>query len=166
MTRRRAIGRSDGNQRAGPQRGAAAFENQRLQSIFRLGERGLRAVGVQLEVGELGLRGDHVDGREQALLLLAAVAFVLLASNVDGVELHLQIVVRVNQLPNRPARFAAPPASRAGGIVGRKGRFFLRDIDGMAIVVVAQVAPQRLGVLENSARLGYCGFSVTKVLLV
>ena len=52
-----------------------------------------------LERGHLGLGGHDIDGGEDSLLGLPAIALVLLLGKSDGFGLHVEIVPGVVQLP-------------------------------------------------------------------
>ncbi len=108
----------------------------------------MRAVGVQLEICELGLRCNNIDGRQQPLLLLSAIAFVLLAGDADGLELHLQIVVGVYQLPVSLFGLLHYRHYTLPELFGRERAVFARHVNRVAIAVIAQAAPQRLDILK------------------
>ncbi len=50
-------------------------------------------------MADLGLRGDHVDGREDSLLGLPPVAFILALGEPHGLALHVEIVIGIVEFP-------------------------------------------------------------------
>ena len=128
--------------------GSVRSGDQRLQIVLGRGESVLRAVGVQFEVRQLRLRRHHVDGRQQSLLLLPAIAFVLLAADPDGVQLHGQIAVGVRQLPVRLLGLLDDLHHPQAKLFIGERQVLLRDFQPVAVLVVAQIAPQRLRVRE------------------
>jgi hypothetical protein len=97
--RRFEVNGSNGQQSLRPKLRATVCGEHRLQSVLRARDRLLRRIDALLEVLDLRLRFEHVNGREHAALNLSSVGLGLRARLLHGVNLDLQVAERVGQLP-------------------------------------------------------------------
>ena len=93
-------------------------------------------------MADLGLRGDHVDGREDSLLGLAPVAFVLALGEPHGLDLHVEIVVGVVELPVGLDGLGDDFDDALAQLLGAELLVLARHLQAMAVLVEAQAAPQ------------------------
>ena len=103
VAQRHDCGEVSGGSRGSGRRSTSGRRGRGASGVFRLFSAAVSACcgeeEVLLEGGDLRLRGGHVDGRERALLGLAAVALVLLLGEADGLGLHLVVAPGEVELP-------------------------------------------------------------------
>ena len=83
-------------------------------------------------------------GASSPLFLLPAIAFVLVAADPDRVELHCQIPVGERQIPIRLLGLRDDLHHPLAKLLIGQRHVLLGGFQPVAVIVVAQVAPQRL----------------------
>ncbi len=137
------------NQRRSPHEVVAIGQHQRFQIVLRRGQGLLRGKQALLKIGSLGLRRHHVDRRQDSLLGLPPVTVILALRQFYPLGLHVDIIPGVIEFPvclhglRDYFDDALAQGLRAELLV------LARHLQAIAVFVVTQPAPQRLGNVER-----------------